>query len=78
MYKIKTRQIDILVDTLTPVSIYQKIRSKYAESILLESSDYGANDNSYAYICFNPISHICVNHNTSQNYFLMAKKKKYP
>ena len=76
MYKIKTRQIDILVDTLTPVSIYQKIRSKYAESILLESSDYGANDNSYAYICFNPISHICVNHNTVSKLFPDGKKEE--
>ena len=41
---------------MTPVSIYQKIRDKFSDSILLESSDYGANDNSYAYVCFNPIS----------------------
>ena len=41
---------------MTPVSIYQKIRDKFSNSILLESSDYGANDNSYAYVCFNPIS----------------------
>ena len=41
---------------MTPVSIYQKIRDKFSNSILLESSDYVANDNSYAYVCFNPIS----------------------
>ena len=41
---------------MTPVSIYQKIRDTFSNSILLESSDYGANDNSYAYVCFDPIS----------------------
>ena len=56
MYKIKTFRKKILADTMTPVSIYQKIRDKFSNSILLESSDYGANDNSYAYVCFNPIS----------------------
>ena len=56
MYKIKTYRKKILADTMTPVSIYQKIRDKFSNSILLESSDYGANDNSYAYVCFDPIS----------------------
>jgi len=41
---------------MTPVSVYQKIRDKYSNSVMLESSDYGANDNSYAYVCFNSIS----------------------
>ena len=76
MYKINTKRKDILVDTLTPVSIYQKIRAKYAESILLESSDYGANDNSYAYICFNPISHISVKNNTISKLFPDGKKEE--
>ena len=33
-----------------------KIRDIYANSILLESSDYSSKDNSYAYICFKPIA----------------------
>ena len=50
----------ILADTITPVSIYLKIRDKYPNSILLESSDYHANDNTFSYICFNPIASIKV------------------
>ena len=46
----------ILADTLTPVSIYLKIRDHFPNSILLESSDYHANDNSFSYICCNPIA----------------------
>ena len=60
LYNFKTYKKKVLADTLTPVSIYQKVREKFSNSILLESSDYGVNDNSYAYICFNPISHISI------------------
>ena len=70
VFKIKTYRKKILADTLTPVSIYQKIRDKYSNSVLLESSDYGANDNSYAYVCFNPISSFKVYNNLIE--------KKYP
>src|SRR5690606_12179103 len=50
----------ILADTITPVSIYLKIRDKLPNSILLESSDYRANDNGFSYICRNPIASIKV------------------
>ncbi len=46
----------MLADTVTPVSIYLKLRDKFANSFLLESSDYHGNDNSYSYICCEPIS----------------------
>ena len=64
MYKFRTHRKKIIADLITPVSVYQKIRDNFPNSILLESSDYGANDNSYAYICFNPTSTFKVNKNT--------------
>lgn len=63
MYKLNTHYKKILADTITPVSIYLKIRDKYPNSILLESSDYHANDNSFSYICSNPIASIKVENN---------------
>ena len=60
MYQLKTHYKKILADTITPVSIYLKIRDKYPNSILLESSDYHGNENSFSYICFNPIASITV------------------
>ncbi|WP_418603043.1 anthranilate synthase component I family protein [Hwangdonia sp.] len=60
MYQLTTHYKKILADTITPVSIYLKIRDKHPNSILLESSDYHANDNSFSYICFNPIASIKV------------------
>ena len=59
-FNLHTHYKKILADTITPVSIYLKIRDKYPNSILLESSDYHANDNSFSYICFNPIASIQV------------------
>lgn len=59
-FSLYTHHKHILADTITPVSIYLKIRDKYPNSILLESSDYHASDNSFSYICFNPIASIQV------------------
>ncbi|MBL7471616.1 anthranilate synthase component I family protein [Robertkochia sediminum] len=61
-YHLSTAYKKILADTITPVSIYLKIRDRFPNSILLESSDYHANDNSFSYICFNPIAHLRVEH----------------
>ncbi len=68
-FSLYTHYKKILADTITPVSIYLKIRDKYPNSILLESSDYHANDNSFSYICFNPIATITVENDViSQQY----------
>lgn len=56
MFKLSTTYKKILADTITPVSIYLKLRDKYPNSLLLESSDYHASDNSFSYICCNPIA----------------------
>lgn len=59
-YKLQTQYKQILADTITPVSIYFKIRDKFPNSLLLESSDYHGNDNSFSYICCNPIASIKI------------------
>jgi len=55
---LKTRKRSFLADTITPVSIYLKLRDRFANSFLLESSDYHGGDNSYSYICCDPIASI--------------------
>lgn len=54
--KLNTITQKLLADTVTPVSIYLKLRDKYQNPILLESSDYHGNDNSFSYICCEPIA----------------------
>ncbi|NNC70352.1 MAG: anthranilate synthase component I family protein, partial [Flavobacteriaceae bacterium] len=60
MYQLKTHYKKIIADTITPVSIYLKVRDQYPNSILLENSDYRATDNSFSYVCSNPIASIKV------------------
>ncbi|NHN24341.1 anthranilate synthase component I family protein [Flavobacterium jejuense] len=68
-YKLKTNFKQILADTITPVSVYLKIRDKFPNSILLESSDYHGNDNSFSYVCFNPIASIKVENQKIETQF---------
>ena len=63
-FKLNTFYEQILTDTLTPVSIYLKLRDKFPNSLLLESSDYHVNNNSFSYICCNPIASIRVENET--------------
>jgi len=55
-FNVKTKTLKLLADTITPVSIYLKIRDIYPNSLLLESSDYHGNENSYSYICLKPLA----------------------
>jgi anthranilate synthase component I len=55
-FKIKTTSKKLLADIITPVSIYLRIRDIYPNSLLLESSDYHGNENSYSFICMKPIA----------------------
>jgi len=55
-FKIKTTSRKLLADIITPVSIYLRIRDIYPNSLLLESSDYHGNENSYSFICMQPVA----------------------
>jgi anthranilate synthase component 1 len=61
---LQTNYKQILADTITPVSVYLKIRDQFPNSLLLESSDYHGNDNSFSYICCNPIASIKIENET--------------
>ena len=62
-YPITTHYKKLLADMLTPVSIYLKLRDKFVNTILLESSDYHGNENSYTYICCDPVASFKLNNN---------------
>ncbi len=61
--KLHTNYKQVLADTFTPVSVYLKIRDKFPNSTLLESSDYHTNNNSFSYICCNPIAYFKIENN---------------
>lgn len=43
-----------IADTFTPVSVYLSLREKFSNTVLLESSDYHGNEDSFSFICCNP------------------------
>jgi len=59
-FTFRTTSKRLLADTITPVSIFLKIRDIYPNSILLESSDYHGNENSYSFICLKPVATFIV------------------
>jgi len=48
----------ILADVFTPVGIYLRLRDRFRDTILLESTDHHAAENSYSFICVNAIGGI--------------------
>lgn len=78
MFELKTTYKKLLADTITPVSVYLKLRDKYPNSLLLESSDYHASDNSFSYICCNPIASIKLQNEVITEVFPDGSKKTTP
>jgi anthranilate synthase component 1 len=55
-YRLYTSSTSLLSDTLTPVSIYLKVRDQFPNAVMLESSDYHGNENSYSFIGLAPMA----------------------
>lgn len=53
---VRVERRKILADIITPVSIYLKVRDIYPNALLLESSDYHSKENSFSFICLDPIA----------------------
>jgi anthranilate synthase component I len=56
--EIKTEYKKILSDIYTPVGIYLRLRDRFRDTILLESTDYHVAENSYSFIGINAIAGI--------------------
>lgn len=53
--KLETTVKTMLADVYTPVGIYLRLRDRFRDTILLESTDHHAADNSFSFICINAI-----------------------
>lgn len=76
--ELKTTYKNFLVDTITPVSIYLRVRDKFPNSLLLESSDYNSSNNSFSYICFDQIASFEVSNNSISLKFPNNSYKNIP
>jgi anthranilate synthase component I len=56
--EIKTNWKRLLSDVYTPVGIYLRLRDRFRDTILLESTDYHVAENSYSFIGINAIAGI--------------------
>ncbi|MFY0652680.1 MAG: anthranilate synthase component I family protein [Cyclobacteriaceae bacterium] len=55
-YKVISESVKLIGDLETPVRSYLKVRDRYPNSFLLESSDYRAREGSFSYLGFDPIA----------------------
>jgi len=71
MKKIKFKTIfkTKIADTVTPVGLYLRFRDAYANTLLLESSDYHSKEESFSFIAIEPVvsivaenHHLCISH----------------
>lgn len=74
--KITTRVKTLLADTLTPVNVYFKIRDKFSNPLLLESTDFNGDENSYSIVCFESIASVCVENNTITKQYPNGEKEQ--
>src|SRR6476620_10090212 len=62
---LQTKCKKMLADVFTPVGIYLRVRDRFRDTVLLESTDNHAADNSYSFICINAIGGIEITSLTS-------------
>jgi len=55
----------LLADIYTPVGIYLRVRDRFRDTVLLESTDHHVAENSYSFICINAFAGIEVSSSNS-------------
>ena len=72
--QIKTTCKRMLADLFTPVSIYLRVRDRFRDTILLESTDNHSAENSYSFICINAIGGMEITSKESIEFKLPGQK----
>ena len=72
--EINTTSRKMLADVYTPVGIYLRLRDRFRDTILLESTDHHSSENSWSFICINAIGGIEINSKESIEFKLPGQK----
>ncbi|OSZ80400.1 anthranilate synthase component I [Chitinophagaceae bacterium IBVUCB2] len=64
----------LLADVFTPVGIYLRLRDKFRDTILLESTDHHSSENSYSFICINAIGGMEISSSKSIEFKIPGQK----
>lgn len=67
---IQTKVKRMLADVYTPVGIYLRLRDRFRDTVLLESTDHRAAENSFSFICINAIGGIEIRNEHTLEYKL--------
>ncbi len=77
--ELSTTYKKLLADIFTPVGIYLRLRDRFRDTILLESTDFHVGDNSYSFIGINAIAGIEIRNYNEIEYKLPGEiPKKMP
>jgi anthranilate synthase component I len=71
---IETKCKRLLADVYTPVGIYLRLRDRFRDTVLLESTDHHAAENSWSFICINAIAGIEISSMKEIEYKLPGQK----
>ena len=74
--ELSTTYKKLLADVFTPVGIYLRLRDRFRDTILLESTDFHVGENSYSFIGINAIAGIEIRDMTEIEYKLPAEDPK--
>jgi anthranilate synthase component 1 len=72
--ELQTRCKKMLADVFTPVGIYLRLRDRFRDTVLLESTDHHIAENSYSFIGINAIAGIEISSTKSIEFKLPAQK----
>ena len=75
--EIKTKFKKMLSDVYTPVGIYLRVRDRFRDTILLESTDYHAAENSFSFICINAIAGMEITNHRSIEFKLPGQQPEH-
>ncbi len=71
---IETKVKKMLADIHTPVGIYLRVRDRFRDTVLLESTDHHVAENSYSFICINAVAGIEITSTKSIEFKLPTQK----
>jgi anthranilate synthase component I len=74
--ELSTTTKKILADVFTPVGIYLRLRDRFRDTILLESADFHAGENSYSFIGINAIAGIEISNLSEIEYKFPGQEPK--
>ncbi len=77
--RLNTTSKKLLSDIYTPVGIYLRVRDRFRDTVLLESTDFRAAENSYSFICINAIGGVEISSKEQMEFKLPGRQtEKYP